>query len=259
MKYYAISDIHACLQELEAVMKKVDLSDGNRIVFCGDYIDYGNDSCRVLEYIHGLQQKYGDKTVIVLKGNHEVSFLEWIDSYSKSNTVKMPEFLPSGTWFIEDAEDGFKTYRTFVTDKDLMAIKTIAKHKSAYEINRLAVTKLLEHNADIISWMRTMKLFHETDDVIYVHAGVDEEAGAEWKYGTEESIFTQKYPADTGAFIKTIVAGHIGSGTVCGKKEYHDVYHDGESHYYIDGSVYDGGQLNLLVYDDKKKIFASLI
>lgn len=34
-------------------------------------------------------------------------------------------------------------------------------------------------------------------------------------------------------------------------RNYHDIYYDGESHYYIDGSVYKGGKLLLLAYDEK--------
>ena len=34
-------------------------------------------------------------------------------------------------------------------------------------------------------------------------------------------------------------------------RNYHDVYFDGESHYYIDGSVYKGGKLLLLAYDEE--------
>ena len=38
---YAMSDIHGCIGELQKNMEQVDLGGDNRIVFCGDYIDYG--------------------------------------------------------------------------------------------------------------------------------------------------------------------------------------------------------------------------
>ena len=34
-------------------------------------------------------------------------------------------------------------------------------------------------------------------------------------------------------------------------RNYHDVFYDGESHYYIDGSVYKGGKLLLFAYDEE--------
>lgn len=80
---YAISDIHGCMEELDRKMKLVDLSGDNRIVFLGDYIDYGPASGQVLQYLFHLQQEYGADKVIVLKGNHEAMFLEWIDEFKK--------------------------------------------------------------------------------------------------------------------------------------------------------------------------------
>lgn len=41
---YAMSDIHGCIGELQKNMEQVDLGGDNRIVFCGDYIDYGDSS-----------------------------------------------------------------------------------------------------------------------------------------------------------------------------------------------------------------------
>ena len=39
---YAMSDIHGCIEELQKQMEQVDLSGKNRIIFLGDYIDYGD-------------------------------------------------------------------------------------------------------------------------------------------------------------------------------------------------------------------------
>ena len=74
---YAMSDIHGCIGELQKNMEQVDLGGDNRIVFCGDYIDYGDSSYYVLKYLWDLQKKYGAEKVVVLKGNHEQMFLEW--------------------------------------------------------------------------------------------------------------------------------------------------------------------------------------
>lgn len=54
---YVMSDIHGCIAELNKQMEEVDLSENNRIVFLGDYIDYGADSYHVLKYIWELQKK----------------------------------------------------------------------------------------------------------------------------------------------------------------------------------------------------------
>ena len=38
---YAMSDIHGCLRELKDKMTQVDLQGDNRLIFLGDYMDYG--------------------------------------------------------------------------------------------------------------------------------------------------------------------------------------------------------------------------
>ena len=43
-----MNDIHGCIEELITQMKQVDLEGDNRIVFLGDYIDYGDSSYQVL-------------------------------------------------------------------------------------------------------------------------------------------------------------------------------------------------------------------
>lgn len=70
---------------------------------------------------------------------------------------------------------------------------------------------------------------------------VDEEAGDLWEWGTDDYTFTEKYPTQTGKFYMNIVAGHIGTGVISGDPNFHDIYYDGESHYYIDGTVLDSG------------------
>ena len=78
---YAMSDIHGCLRELKDEMDQVDLQGDNRLIFLGGYMDYGINSFKVLQYIWELQKNYGDEKVIVLKGNHEQMFLDWINDF----------------------------------------------------------------------------------------------------------------------------------------------------------------------------------
>ena len=97
-----------------------------------------------------------------------------------------------------------------------------------------------------------MPTYYDAENQIFVHAGVDEEAGEYWMWGTSENILLDKFPAVKGRFYKSIVAGHVGTGTrdLANDRDYHDVFFDGESHYYVDGSVYKGGKLLLLGYDE---------
>ncbi|KFJ05136.1 metallophosphoesterase [Bifidobacterium tsurumiense] len=74
---FALSDIHGHFEALEDALSRIGdlkthlMRDSNtRLIFLGDYVDYGSDSAKVLRKIYHLQQAYPD-AVIVLKGNHD--------------------------------------------------------------------------------------------------------------------------------------------------------------------------------------------
>ncbi len=247
---YAMSDIHGCIADLLKQMEEVDLSRDNRLIFLGDYIDYGRSSYQVLKYIRDLQKEYGDEKVIVLKGNHEAMFLEWIDDFSGQYSPEL-EALAYDSWLKTDSHHRFSTFRTFLSEDIFQEYENYSLKASFVEMNMKAVSLIKESYAEMIGWIASMPSFFETDKQIYVHAGVDEDAGEYWKWGTSDDIFLWKFPASFGMFEKDVIAGHTGTSDLARESHYHDVYHDGMSHYYIDGSVYKHhGKLLLLAYDE---------
>ena len=248
-----MSDIHGCIEEFQRLMKQVDLSGDNRIVFCGDYIDYGDGSCQVLKYIWDLQKKYGAEKVVVLKENHEQMFLDWISDYRNPYPDGTEDYMTFNDWLRTDFESGADTIRTFISKQQMDFLNTISRTCSMETINREAVQMILSNYEKLILWIEQMPSYFETENQIFVHAGVDEEVGEYWMWGTVDRILLGKFPATKGKFYKTIVAGHVGTGTwsLANDRNYHDVFYDGESHYYIDGSVYKGGKLLLLAYDEE--------
>jgi serine/threonine protein phosphatase 1 len=74
-RLFAIGDIHGCIDQLrELVESVIGIRKQDRIVFLGDYIDRGNKSREVVDYIMNLQ--HNGYTVIPLIGNHEWMLLE---------------------------------------------------------------------------------------------------------------------------------------------------------------------------------------
>ena len=251
---YAISDIHGCLDELKENMKKIDLPGNNILVFLGDYIDYGEYSGQVLRYIYDLQKEYGDDKIVVLKGNHEADLLDWIDEYKQISVSEFDSLLSFNPWLKNDAESGYKTFKTLISDAAFDRFRKEVESMSFDRMNRRAVQILLAENHDLIAWIRKMPLYYETKDMIFVHAGINEKAGKNWKAATGEEVFLAKYPPTTGKFIKTIVAGHTGTSSefLSNDSENHDIYFDGQSHYYIDGTVYrPGGRLNVVLFENE--------
>lgn len=103
-----------------------------------------------------------------------------------------------------------------------------------------------------IAWIENLPLFYTEGKTIFVHAGIDEEAGDLWEWGTGDEIFLGKYPAETGrieGLDMKVVAGHVGTSEISGDPGFHDIYYDGESHYYIDGTVLDSGRIPVLMVD----------
>ncbi|AFQ17333.1 metallophosphoesterase [Bacillus thuringiensis] len=247
---YAISDIHGYYNEMIDSLKNVDLKNKeNKIIFLGDYVDGGNDSCKVLYYIKELHENHVDQ-VIVLVGNHDEVFLHWL--YSQEDDFKLlfqePDICTFKSFLtVEEYREIFDTFQplTYSYEKVSEALKEAIKKK----------------HGDLLKWLLNISKqlrYFETDQQIFVHAGILEEAEDLWKHGTPKEYFTQKYPAETGYFYKDIIAGHISSVEIANKKEYlGKVYWDGESHFYIDGTVEKSGNIPVLKYDTEKKRYST--
>lgn len=59
-------------------------------------------------------------------------------------------------------------------------------------------------------------------------------------------------------FYKDIIAGHVGTSAIAGNPHYHDIYWDGQSHYYCDGTVLTSGKIPVLIYDEGTGKYYSL-
>lgn len=114
-----------------------------------------------------------------------------------------------------------------------------------------------ERDDKYMSWLLNLPRYHTSGKTIFVHAGIDEEAGEEWEYETMDCIFTEKYPAETGHFYEDykIVAGHIYTSEISGNPRFNFIYYDGQSHYYIDSNAIDNGWLNVLKVDTENQLY----
>ena len=252
---FAISDIHGHYDEfnrlVEALCSNADFVSGkDKLILLGDYIDYGTESYQVLCLIHKLCRTYDDN-VIALKGNREVDFLEWLRLYTSPCAGDPDEygFIEYNGWL--DTDSDLQTFRTLITEEQWQFFRTIAPTCSELTLNIEAARMVLSNCKELIFWLQGLPCYYETERQIFVHAGVDEDAGDWWQLGTPESTFVGKFPATTGRFHKDIIAGHVAASTVAGDPGYRGIYFDGKSHFYIDGAVYRTGRLLCLAYDEK--------
>jgi serine/threonine protein phosphatase 1 len=75
----AIGDVHGCGHALQILLEEISPVSTDQIVFLGDLIDQGRDTCAVLELILELRKQCH---VVLIKGNHEEMMLSAQDSES---------------------------------------------------------------------------------------------------------------------------------------------------------------------------------
>lgn len=106
-----------------------------------------------------------------------------------------------------------------------------------------------DRDDEYISWLSNLRRFYETENQIFVHAGIAEEAGEYWETVTDEIDFTDLYQTNRGKFYKDVIAGHVYTHEIAGDQNFFGIYFDGASHYYIDGDTLTSGHIPVLMYD----------
>lgn len=118
----------------------------------------------------------------------------------------------------------------------------------------------LAMDRETLRWLRRVVKtpYFENERHVFVHAGVDEDAGDWWRWGSDVWFFCGKFPPSLGPFEKDVIAGHVGTlqvsryareeGLVVGEGS-EGVFWDGASHYYLDATTERSGRINVLCYD----------
>jgi serine/threonine protein phosphatase 1 len=138
-KIFAIGDIHGCLDQLQTLIKNLDIDQQyDTLVFIGDYIDRGSSVREVVDYVIKLRSEY--KNTVCLMGNHEQMLLH----YLKGIDEKM--YLANG---------GPATLLS-------------------YGISRSSVpqTRKAAIPSDHLLFFQSLLPYYETKDYIFVHAGL---------------------------------------------------------------------------------------
>lgn len=211
MRLYCMADIHGCLGEFEEALSLVE-----------EHLE--DDDVRLIllgDYIHGGADNRGvlDK-VMALQHRYGAD--------------KIVALMGNHEEFVLQGD----------SDIDHLIIREIGKDDGGGDDDG--------EDDRYIRWMENLPRYYTEGNTIFVHAGIDEEAGDLWEWGTGDEIFTGKYPAQTGrieGLERKVVAGHIGTAEISGDPGYHDIYYDGESHYYIDGTVLESGRIPVLKVD----------
>jgi serine/threonine protein phosphatase 1 len=168
-RLFAISDIHGCYNPFyELVTKTIKLKKSDQLILLGDYVDRGQQSKEVIDFILDLEKN--GFNVTSLTGNHEAMLL---DSYKK------PEIFP--LWLMNG---GAATLASF-------GIKNIVDIEEKY-----------------LEFFNTLGFYKILGNIIFVHAGFNDFAidpFSEKHTMIWECRNSYENPALTG---KTIIHGH---------------------------------------------------
>ena len=94
-RIFVIGDIHGCLNKLEQLWDRIDpRPDKDQLVFLGDYIDRGEDSSGVLDYLLQLKETY--LNTIFLMGNHERMFIDFLAGVRVSDASNLKQIIAEG-------------------------------------------------------------------------------------------------------------------------------------------------------------------
>ncbi|MEM8592351.1 MAG: metallophosphoesterase family protein [Pseudomonadota bacterium] len=156
MTIYAVGDIHGYPDKLDRALKLIEADGGQhaQIVFVGDYIDRGPDSRAVIErLIEGLEE---GRPWTCLKGNHD-RIMEW---FLEDQPRQDPHLLVGFHWFHEMI-GGLPTMASYGVD--------VSERERLFLVHARAREAVPQSHID---FLRSLKLTHQQDDYLFVHAGI---------------------------------------------------------------------------------------
>ncbi|HKP45022.1 MAG TPA: metallophosphoesterase family protein [Pyrinomonadaceae bacterium] len=151
MKTFVVGDVHGRCAQLHNLLDMLPRDEAtDTLVFLGDLIDRGPDAPGCVDLAMKLQRENPER-VVCLRGNHEQMLLDFIEG--------------SANLWITPVTGGERTFEQYVGS----GLK-IEKEKDLDDARRQVEQKV---PAEHLDFFHGLKLFHEDDFAIYVHAGLE--------------------------------------------------------------------------------------
>jgi len=213
MKSFVIGDIHGCERELRYLIDGLPLSQGDRLVFLGDYIDRGPQSRGVVSYLVELPKQLSSIEFVFLKGNHEDMFLSFLGIGGAHGDM----FLING-------------------GKATVASYGIESGKpSAQEVLSVLPS---EHR----TFYQQLRLYHLIEPFLCVHAGIDPDKSLAEQTEEELLWIRNKFIFASHRLPYTVLFGHTPQ---------HTVFYDLPYKVGLDTGLVYGNMLTCLDVDEK--------
>ncbi len=190
---YAIGDIHGQIDQLENALRLIEIDGGAdaHIVFLGDYTDRGPDSRAVVERLmNGVAE---GRNWTVLRGNHDRMFCRYLADGTEHDAQ-----IKSGKGWFDPALGGAETLRSYGVE--VAGTDTLSRAQAAVPPEHLA-------------FLESRPLWFETDDLIFVHAGIRPNITMEDQIEDDLIWIRVGFLDHEGPFEKLIVHGHTALDT----------------------------------------------
>ena len=172
MRTLVLSDPHGCYELLVNVLKKANYNPAkDQLIMLGDYIDRGPESKKVVELVMELVAG----GAIGLIGNHEKLLLAAHDDPDEFEL-----------WAINGGREALRSYGL-----------NPFNHKSVRDIP-----------AEHIKFLAGLPLYHETEDYIFVHAGLNPKTCRPETTNPHDMLWIREKWLYAPYRGKTVVSGH---------------------------------------------------
>ncbi|WP_350455222.1 metallophosphoesterase [Slackia heliotrinireducens] len=277
MRTYAMSDIHGCAaafcERIEQLSELgfFDSRCEDALVLLGDYVDRGPNSLGVIREAMRLERDCPGR-VVALLGNHEDDLLRWLGVAAPipKTSGLIRRFVNRFRGDLENASiERLKMWRSAdfgaATIRSLLGPVAFAELENALDLDdafaadafERACARIRIDHADEVRWLCGLRLFHETERQIFVHAGIDESLGDSWGTTSRDTMLRSR-ATRFGTFPKDVIAGHTPTSSICGDLDFHGALWDGASHFYVDGATFLSGRIPVLVYDSEGGTYREL-
>lgn len=201
-KIFVISDIHGDYTALAKSLMEAGYNENDKnnfLIVCGDMFDRGSES---LEVYKQLKRLTDENKAIVIRGNHETMFIDYLKgkSITPFNYVYNGEKETFADFLHQTAP--FETWCAL--NEELPSLQAFAHwvKEAREEIN--------EEYPELLSWLKNLPYYSETKNYIFTHGAIDTNALdwriADWEQLTwDDSSFWAKEINNTD---KTVVVGH---------------------------------------------------
>ena len=171
-KIFVVGDIHGCYDKLCALMDKIPLNEArDQLIFIGDYIDRGPSSFDVVNYMIEIKKRIPG--TVFIKGNHEDMLQNYLDGSDR---------------FTYQLNGGQKTLDEYLNRSD---------NKDAFPIP-----------SGHLEFFNSLELYYQTDDYIFVHAGLREKVRLESQAQMDLLWIRDEFIYSNFDFGKRVVFGH---------------------------------------------------